>query len=84
MAVLISDLTIFSTELVSILRAKLWKLKMECKNGMFFNFWVLFLKMHIFEIVTFLSRLVLIQLTKFFSRNTYLQYSYFLMKYFLS
>ena len=35
MAVLISDLTIFSTELVSILRAKLWKLKMECKNGVF-------------------------------------------------
>ena len=84
MAVLISDLTIFSTELVSILRAKLWKLKMECKNGMFFNFWALFLKMHIFEIVTFLSRLVLIQLTKFFSRNTYLQYSYILVKYFLS
>ena len=39
---------------------------------MFFNFWLLLLKMYIFEVVTFLSCLVVIQSTQFFSGNTYL------------
>ena len=37
----------------------------------FFNFCTLFLKIYIFEVVTFFSCLVLIQSTQFFSGSTY-------------
>ena len=37
---------------------------------MFFNFWVLLFKMYILEVVTFLSCLVFIQSTQFFSGST--------------
>ena len=41
-------------------------------KNMFFNFWALLLKMYIFEVVTFFSRLVVIQTTQCFSGSTYL------------
>ena len=41
-------------------------------KNMFFDFWALFLKMYIFEIVTFFSLPVVIQLTQFFNGSTYL------------
>ena len=41
-------------------------------KNMFFDFWALLPKMYIFEVVTFCSRLVVVQLTKFFSGGTYL------------
>ena len=40
------------------------------KKNMFLNFWDFFLKIFIFEVVTFFSRLV-IQSTQFFSGSTY-------------
>ena len=40
------------------------------KKNMFLNFWALFLKIYIFEVVTFFSHLV-IQSTQFFSGSTY-------------
>ena len=45
-------LAIFVTQPVSIFRAKLWKKVVKYEIVMFFNFWV-FLKKHIFEVVTF-------------------------------
>ena len=41
-------------QLLSILRAELWKVVKKCKNNMFFNFRVLFLKMYFFEVKFFL------------------------------
>ena len=46
-------------------------------KNMLFNFWALLLKMHIFEVVTFFSCLMVIQLTQLFSGSTYLQDSCF-------
>ena len=60
-----------SAQLVSILRAKSWKLVIICKNNMFPNFPALFLKMYIFEIVIFSFHLMLVQSTNFFSGGTY-------------
>ena len=37
----------------------------------FFNFWVLFLKICIFKVLTFFSYLEVIQWTQFFSGSTY-------------
>ena len=78
MAFLVSelDLTIFLTQMVSFY----FKIKIAegshkvkfVKNVVFINFQVLFLKMCIF-VVTFFSRLVLIQSTRFFSGSTYLR-----------
>ena len=44
---------ILVTQPVSIFRAKLWNIVVECEIVMFFNFWI-FLKMYIFEVVTLL------------------------------
>ena len=41
-------------------------------KNMLFNFWALFLKMYIFEVVAFFSCLVVIQSTQFFSGSAYL------------
>ena len=46
------DLTILLAQLVSIFRAKLWKVVVMCEIVMFFDFRV-FLKMFIFEGATF-------------------------------
>ena len=40
------------------------------RKNMFLNFWALFLKIYIFQVVTFFSHLV-IQSTQFFSGSTY-------------
>ena len=45
---------------------------MKWKNNKFFNFRGLFLKIYIFEVVAFFSRLTLIQRTRFFGGSTYL------------
>ena len=42
-----------SLKLVSILRAKLWKVVMNCKIVMFFNFWGSFSRKFIFEVAKF-------------------------------
>ena len=41
------------------------------RENIFFYFWVLCLKMYIFDVVTFFSCLVFIQSTQFFSGSTY-------------
>ena len=47
------DLSNLLIQIISILKAKLWKVVMKFKNVQFFNFQTLFQKMHIFEVVTF-------------------------------
>ena len=56
--------TTLATQLVSILRAKLWTVDMKRKK--FFNFLALFLKMYLLEIAKFSLALVLIRLTQFY------------------
>ena len=51
-------ITIFVTQPVSIFRAKLWKVVVQCEIVMFFNIWII-LKMYIFEVA-----ILLIQFTK--------------------
>ena len=45
-------LTTLLAQLVSILRAKVWKIFMKCKSFMF-SFCGLFFKFYIFEVITF-------------------------------
>ena len=47
------DLTTVSAQLVSIVNAKLWKVAIICENNLFPNFQAPFLKMCLFEGVTF-------------------------------
>ena len=49
------DLTLVSGQLVSVIKAKLWKLVITCKNTIFPNVRVIFLKMCTFEVVFFFS-----------------------------
>ena len=66
MAYLVSKMrsTTLLAQLVSILRAKLYKVVLRGNNNeMFSNFRALFLKMYILEVVSFFSHLVLIQST---------------------
>ena len=78
MAFLVSelDLTILLTQTVSFyFKIKIAEGSHEVKfvkNVVFINFQVLFLKMYIF-VVTFFSRLMLIQSTQFLSGSTYLR-----------
>ena len=46
-------LTTILAQLVSVLRVKLWKVVMKCKNTMLRSFLFFFLKFYIFEDVTF-------------------------------
>ena len=71
------DLTTVSAQLVSIVNAKLWKVAIICENNLFPNFQAPFLKMCLFEGVTFFSRFMLIQSNEFFSESTYLKDSSF-------
>ena len=67
MAYLVSKMrsTTLLAQLVSILRAKLYKVVLRGNNNneMFSNFRALFLKINILEVVSFFSHLVLIQST---------------------
>ena len=47
------NITTLPDQPVSILRAKSWKVLMECKIVKFFNFWAFFLRMRIVEVATF-------------------------------
>ena len=60
-------LTLPAAQLVSLSRAKFWKVVVKCEIVMFFNFWV-FLTMFIFEVVTCLSNQL-----NFFSGSVYLK-----------
>ena len=82
LAFLVSEInsTALLPQMVSILRARVWKVVMKCKNNTFFSFWSIFLKMYIFEAVTFFSRLMLIRSAQVFSASKVM----ILMKYFPS
>ena len=43
-------LNTFVAQTIFILRAKLWKVAIKCKNVMFFNFWPLFLEIYILDV----------------------------------
>ena len=65
-------LTTLSAQLAFILGGKLLKIVIKCKICFLNNLRAFFLKIYIFETVTFFPRLMLTQSTHFFSDSAFL------------